>query len=251
MSTAWTKRELPSLVEAMDRKAKIYFLTTFAFVVVGVSLIACQVAQAQAPIILSVIGDSYTAGYGDSCPPTPPAPIVCSTLPAPNPNNSFTTSYASAPVMPGACGGKYGWLPKLVYVLGHPPAGSGQPVRTATAVGQCTRLGATSADMLAANCGPITAATNPTHTIIFAGLNDTPAGIISAQTLYNVGAIGLPIGGKRIHVQGNGEVSPPNWTQDITSNQFLNGVGTPPCNGHPNDAGYWIMANNLFTLIKW
>ncbi|MBB4305340.1 hypothetical protein GGD81_004415 [Rhodobium orientis] len=48
------------------------------------------------------------------------------------------------------------------------------PHRRTTVVGQCTRIGATSTDMYAAGCGPISADRNPTHTIIFAGIATQP-----------------------------------------------------------------------------
>lgn len=217
-----------------------------------VSFREIQVLSANQPAIqLAVIGDSYTAGYGDSCDVN-----VCSDAPP----VEWTKNYAAGPNMP-SCGQKYGWAPKLAWFLQN-----SFPGRTVEVVGQCTRRFATSYDMYAAQCTQAIAATNPTHTIIYAGLNDAGNGWTPGTTWWWVSQIGYGIGGKRIHVQGNGEINPVNWDQNISGGVFLSRTHTitinnpkpppqqiqaQPCNLHPNGANYWIMAQNLLWNIQW
>ncbi len=187
-------------------------------------------------IRIAVIGDSYTAGYGDSCDPT-----VCSQLPP----TEWIMSYEAAPVM-AACGQKYGWAPKLMWFLNHGG-------RNAIINGQCTRRGARSDEMYGQGCGTVTNALipPPTHVIIFAGINDATQKYDSAFTWYWVSEIGKQIKGpQKIHIQGNGEW-PTDWDRTITAGQFFAGIQTQPCEGHPNGTNYWIMAQNLFQLINW
>jgi lysophospholipase L1-like esterase len=190
---------------------------------------------ARLEILIAVIGDSYTAGYGDNC-----IAAICSD----EPPVEWVTSYQNAPIMPG-CGYKYGWAPKLAWYLNNIG-------RNAKIVGQCTKRGASSKDMYDKGCGTITNNLNPrpTHVIIFAGLNDGGHGNVGV-TWYNVTQIGSQIQGPRkIHIQGNGEW-PNNWNQTLTFSQFIAGIQSQPCNDHPNGTNYWKMAYNLLPLINW
>ena len=211
-----------------------------------------------ADIRLAVIGDSYTVGIGDSCDQT-----SCTyaqpgmTGYASGANNGIPYPITNSEPLRG-CNQYAGWVAKLAYKLqlkGH----------NVSVSHVCAMNGARSDQLYALNCGQTIANLNPapTHTLIYAGINDGGQNKDAAFTWYWVNQIGGQLANsptRKIHIQGNGESKGPNWDQLVTGflagnvNHTYPNVKTIPqvqCNAHPLGSGYWTLSENILNAVQW